>query len=109
MKDTKLYIIDMHTGKKYLLQEGPQVAGRKDDLAPDIELETNDLYISRKHILLNVGKTPYATWCCNISNYGSPSNPVIVDGEELSEGDIVPLHIEESFILGYTEFKLIEE
>ena len=95
-------------GKDYSLQEGQNIIGRKASSSQaTVQIETTDRYMSRQHITITVNTLPDGTKKVVLSNYQN-KNQTIVDGQEITTGDIIRLTDGDKITMGHTTviFKL---
>lgn len=95
-------------GKDYSLLEGQNIIGRKASSSQaTVQIETADRYMSRQHISITVSTLPDGTKKAVLSNYQN-KNQTIVDGQEITTGDIIRLTDGDKITMGHTTviFKL---
>lgn len=89
-------------GTKYDLQIGRNSIGRKaNSSTADVQLDVNDLYMSRQHVIINVRRLSdggIKTGICNDRN----KNATRINGIELKSGDEIILHDNDSIRMGDT-------
>ena len=98
----------LHEGKKYSLQEGKNIVGRKAKTSEaSVQIETSDRYMSRQHCNITVSTMPDGSKKVVICNYQN-KNQTIIDGQEISTGDEIRLTDGDSVTMGHTTiiFKL---
>lgn len=88
-------------GKRYVLQEGRNIVGRKATTSTaNVQLDVADLYMSRHNAVVNVRKDgDYLL--VTISNHKN-QNPIKVGALQLMDGDIVVLGDGDIFTMGKT-------
>ncbi len=109
-------LLDLDTGKKYPLKEGKQTVGRKDDdsdsnsVKPDIAIETNDMYMSRRHLHILVeeqnGVYYHKLWILN-----EVKNDTMLDDKILAKGEGHAQFLEKGQVISMplAKIKIIEE
>ena len=107
------YITDQKTGQCYVIPEGRWCIGRRDDEEPRISLETgipietDDLYMSRRHAHITlykniIGENTLTIY--DIGGRGGRENPTHVDGYQSSLRYGSQLFNGSEFEMGYTIF-----
>ena len=89
-------------GKHYDLQIGENTIGRKASTSDaDVQIETNDRYMSRNHAIINVrrlSESQIKVDLCNSRN----KNTTQVNGEIVGFGESIFLHDGDTIIMGKT-------
>lgn len=89
-------------GKRYDLQIGRNTIGRKAKTSnADVQLETDDLYMSRQHAIINVRRLPNGGITTSISN-DQNKNATLVNGMELAKADEIVLNDGDQIKMGET-------
>ena len=89
-------------GKKYDLQIGRNTIGRKAMTSnADVQLETDDLYMSRQHAIINVRRLPTGGITTSITN-DQNKNATTVNGMELAKADEIVLNDGDQIKMGET-------
>lgn len=92
----------MLNGKKYELQIGRNTIGRKAKTSnADVQLETDDLYMSRQHAIINVRRLPNGGITTSITN-DQNKNATTVNGMELAKADEIILNDGDQIKMGET-------
>ncbi len=92
----------MLNGKKYDLQIGRNTIGRKAKTSnADVQLETDDLYMSRQHAIINVRRLPNGGITTSITN-DQNKNATLVNGMELAKADEIVLNDGDQIKMGET-------
>ena len=92
-------------GKQYELQEGRNIVGRKaKSSTADIQLDVDDLYMSRQNAMMNVYKTSGVV-TVTISCYKN-KNSIIIGKKELLNGDELVLSNGDEFTMGATRMTM---
>ena len=103
------HLLDISNGREYPLNEGRNLVGRKPLNSPpkaDIAIITNDRFMSREHLSLDVMKGRdgrYHVYASNAKN----QNETLINGETLESGDKVGLKHGDILKLGETSLKYI--
>lgn len=98
----------LYEGKKYSLQEGKNIVGRKAKTSEaSVQIETSDRYMSRQHCNITVTTMSDESKKVVFSNYQN-KNQTIIDGQEICTGDEIRLTDGDSITMGHTTiiFKL---
>ena len=111
-----VWIKDERTGRCYALPYGELVVGRKDDVANDVPVVTEDLFMSRRHAVIAVRRDLLGVTEVLLRPYSAEVNPVFVltETEEggtpeyrpLGENTEFELYHLSRFILGKSLFTL---
>jgi pSer/pThr/pTyr-binding forkhead associated (FHA) protein len=89
-------------GREYTLVEGRNVIGRKSPTSnANIQLSTNDPYMSRHHCIINLTTMPDGRKKAVLSNYQN-KNATLVNGQRLLPGDVIILQKGNTVTLGKT-------
>lgn len=102
--DSPGYLLDRKTGKEYPLREGRLVVGRKPQNSPpkaDIAIVTNDMYMSREHLNVDVMFGQDGHFHVYVSN-AKNQNPTFVNDEPLEDGNKVGVRHGDIIKLGET-------
>ena len=94
--------------KPYFLEEGQNIIGRKGNTSKaDIQIATDDRYMSRQHCSITVTTLPDGTKKAVLSNYQN-KNLTTIDGQEIETGDAIRLVNGNRITMGHTTvvFKL---
>ena len=92
-------------GRRYELQEGNNIVGRKSKISTaDVQLEVADLYISRQNAVVKVRKTGN-NLLVTIANHKN-LNPIKVGAVILLDDDEVVLENGDEFTMGLTKMTL---
>lgn len=108
-KGTPGHLLDISSGREYPLNEGRNLVGRKPLNSPpkaDIAIVTDDRFMSREHLLLDVIKGRdgrYHVYASNAKN----QNETLINGALLESGDKVGLKHGDILKLGETSLKYI--
>ena len=98
-QQTCLLVLD---GIEYELSIGPNTIGRKASTSnADIQLETDDRYMSRNHALINVRRLPDGNIKVDISN-SQNKNATKVNGQTIGDDDAFVLHDGDKVTMGKT-------
>ena len=92
----------------YFLEEGQNIIGRKGNTSKaDIQIATDDCYMSRQHCSITVTTLPDGTKKAVLSNYQN-KNLTSVDSQEIEKGDAIRLINGNRITMGHTTvvFKL---
>lgn len=75
-------LVDLATGKEYPLKEGEQSIGRYDQEGPhpDVAIETDDPYISRIHIHIEVTRITNGKYIHSLRIDENAKNDIIIGG-----------------------------
>lgn len=88
--------------KDYFLEEGQNIIGRKGNTSKaDIQIATDDRYMSRQHCSITVITLPDGTKRAVLSNYQN-KNLTTIDGQEIETGDVIRLVNGNRITMGYT-------
>ncbi len=87
--------------KKYVLHMGENTIGRQDDDRPS-DLMFDDEYMSRQSVRIDVQKASKGHFYKLTVLH--TANPVMVNGEELREGDSVYINYGDTIAMGYNTF-----
>lgn len=87
--------------KKYVLHMGANTIGRQDDERPS-DLMFDDEYMSRQSVRIDVQKASKGHFYK--LTVLKTANPVVVNGEELKEGESVYINYGDTIALGYNTF-----
>ena len=89
-------------GKEYTLAEGRNVIGRKAPTSTaNIQLPTNDPYMSRHHCIINVTAMTDGRKKAVLSNFQN-KNETLVNGQRLLPGDVILLQKGNTVTMGKT-------
>lgn len=92
----------MFGGRRYDLQVGPNSVGRKASTSTaDIKIDTDDLYMSRAHAIINVRRLPDGGIKCDITN-DKNKNTTRVNGNIVGPDDAIVLHDGDRIQMGNT-------
>lgn len=90
--EDRALLIDKSTGRSYPLPIGKSVVGRSTASGvADVKIETEDKGVSRKHMVIEVRKTPSGSIRCSITN-AENKNKTFLNREPIEDGDILPLN-----------------
>ncbi len=87
--------------KKYILHKGENTIGRRDAERPS-DLMFDDEYMSRQSVKIEVQKAAKGNFYK--LTVLRTANPVLVNGEELKEGDNVYINFGDTIAMGYNTF-----
>ena len=88
--------------KPYFLEEGHNIVGRKGNTSKaDIQIATDDRYMSRQHCSITVTSLPDGTKKAVFSNYQN-KNLTTIDGQEIEKGDAIRLVNGNRITMGHT-------
>ena len=88
--------------KRYDLQVGSNSVGRKANSSQaDVQIDTEDRYMSRQHAIINVRRLPDGSIKCDISN-DKNKNATSINGALLLQGDAIVLHDGDLIQMGNT-------
>ena len=97
-------------GQTYTLRNGLNVVGRKATTSQaDVQIITDDRYMSRHHAVVKVMRTADGSLRTLISNHTDCKHPTVVSGQTLAAGDEVVLQGGTIITMGHTELTYIEE
>ena len=86
----------------YFLEEGQNIIGRKGNTSKaDIQIATDDRYMSRQHCSITVTTLPDGTKKAVLSNYQN-KNLTTIDGQEIETGDAIRLVNGNRITMGHT-------
>ena len=86
----------------YFLEEGQNIIGRKGNTSKaDIQIDTDDRYMSRQHCSITVTTLPDGTKKAVLSNYQN-KNLTTIDGQEIETGDAIRLINGNRITMGHT-------
>ena len=89
-------------GMRYRLDVGTYRVGRKAvTSSADVQININDLYMSREHIIINVRRLSDGSLKADVSNHKN-KNATFVNGVQLMPGDAVVLHNGDRIKMGET-------
>ena len=89
-------------GKDYPLPIGRNVVGRKASTSSaDVQVETDDKFMSREHMVINVRRLPDGGIKVDVSNYKN-KNSTRVNDLLLQSGDAIVLHDGDTIQMGST-------
>lgn len=89
--------------KDYDLEIGRNTVGRKARTSTaDVQLDTDDHYISRVHAVINVRRLSNGALKTDISAHDNAKNPTRVNGAVLLTGDAIVLHSGDKIQMGDT-------
>ncbi len=89
-------------GVRYNLEIGRNTIGRKAKTSnADIQLETDDLYMSRQHAIINVRRLPNGGITTSVTN-DQNKNATTVNGMELAKADEIVLNDGDQIKMGET-------
>ena len=92
----------MLNGKRYDLQIGRNTIGRKAKTSTaDVQLDTDDLFMSRQHAIINVRRLPNGGITTSISN-DQNKNATLVNNMELAKADEIVLNDGDQIKMGET-------
>ena len=92
----------IYGGRRYDLQVGPNSVGRKASTSTaDIKIDTDDLYMSRAHAIINVRRLPDGGIKCDITN-DKNKNATRVNGNIVGPDDAIVLHDGDRIQMGNT-------
>lgn len=103
------HFVDRKTGAEYALSEGVFTMGRKpkkEPPFPDIQIVTDDLYMSRLHVKVDVRLAKDGHYHVRLSN-AKNQNETYVNGEMLKDGDEVGLKHGDIVKLADTELEYV--
>lgn len=93
-------------GKDYALNEGVNIIGRKSASSKaDIQLDTADAYMSRRHARINIRRLSDSSIRVEISN-AENKNATYVNGHILEQEDTIVLHDNDVIRMGQTEVRV---
>ena len=94
-------------GMTYTLKEGRNIVGRRASTSPaNIQLATDDLSMSRQHIIINVTTMSDGTKKAVLSNYQN-KNVTSIDGFQIDSGDAIRLADGNTITMGRTTVTFI--
>lgn len=103
--DSPGILIDAVSGKKYQLAMGSNMVGRKATTSSaHIQIETDDLYMSRNHAEIQVKKSDTGRYLYYFQNARN-KNASYVNGQLVKDGDCLILEGGETIRMGHTEFR----
>ena len=103
-KGNKAYLV--FNGTRYELSEGRNIVGRKaKSSTADVQIDTDDLYMSRLNTIINVKKTGLGL-TVSIANCEN-KNPILVGKERLQDNDEIVLKNGDTITMGKTMVKLL--
>ena len=89
-------------GKTYPLEIGENSVGRKaTSSSADVQIETNDLYMSREHILITVRRLASGALKADVRNHKN-KNATRVNGQQLQPSDAIVLNNGDKIRMGET-------
>ena len=97
-----------YAAQTYPLAEGQNIIGRKGSTSiATVQIDTDDRYMSRQHVSINVTTLPDGNVKAVLSNYQN-KNLTTIDGQEIETGDAIRLTDGNSIKMGHTTvtFKL---
>lgn len=93
-------------GRIYELNDGMNIVGRRSaSSTADVQLDTTDGYMSRRHVKINVTKITDSSIRADISN-AENKNATYVNGHLLSAEDVIVLHDGDMIRMGNTEIQV---
>ena len=102
-KDVKL----TYNGKDYELSEGRNIVGRSAQSSQaDIQIEVDDMYMSRHHCIVSVTTLPNNTKKVVLNNYQN-KNLTAVNGQQLQGDDVIRLSDGNIITMGKTNIKVV--
>lgn len=91
-------------GKEYELPIGSNTVGRLATTSiADVQIDTDDLFMSREHAVINVRRLPNGGLKIDISNFKN-KNTTKVNGVQLEHDDAIVLHDDDTVEMGNTTF-----
>ena len=82
--------------------KGSNSVGRKANSSQaDVQIDTEDRYMSRQHVVINVRRLPDGSIKCDISN-DKNKNATRINGAQLLQGDAIVLHDGDRIQMGET-------
>ena len=92
----------LHEGKQYDLAIGSNTVGRLASTSiADVQIDTDDLFMSREHAVINVRRLPNGSLKIDISNFKN-KNTTKVNGLLLEHDDAIVLHDDDTIEMGST-------
>ena len=92
----------LHEGKQYDLAIGSNTVGRLASTSiADVQIDTDDLFMSREHAVINVRRLPNGSLKIDISNFKN-KNTTKVNGLLLEHDDDIVLHDDDTIEMGST-------
>ena len=92
----------MHEGKEYELSIGSNTVGRHASTSiADVQIDTDDLFMSREQAVINVRRLPNGGLKTDISNFKN-KNTTKVNGHLLEHDDAIVLHDGDTIEMGST-------
>jgi DNA-directed RNA polymerase subunit RPC12/RpoP len=94
-----------------ILKKGINTIGRKIpglDSGCSIPLETDDEFMSRQHVLIEINERNDSTFEHHLSDMGS-TNGTSLDGKKLNRGDKIILRLNDKIRIGHTSFIFIQD
>ena len=92
----------LHEGKQYDLAIGSNTVGRLVSTSiADVQIDTDDLFMSREHAVINVRRLPNGSLKIDISNFKN-KNTTKVNGMLLEHDDAIVLHDDDTIEMGST-------
>jgi len=94
-------------GKSYKLSEGRNIVGRSAQSSQaDIQIDVDDMYMSRHHCIINVSTLPDNSKKVVLNNYKN-KNVTAVNGQQLLEDDVIRLADGNIITMGKTNIKVV--
>lgn len=101
------YVRLMADGISYPLREGRNIVGRRASInKATVPITTNDLTMSRRHIIINITSLPDGNKKVVLSNYEN-KNPTSINGMQIVDGDKVMLSDGNTITIGRTTLRVI--
>ena len=90
----------LYNGRKYELAIGQNCVGRRAmTSSADVQIDTDDRFFSREHMLINVRRLPDGGIKVDVSNYKN-KNATYVNNNLLEQGDAIVLHDGDKILVG---------
>ena len=101
-QNEKLSVSLVHEGKSYPLEEGRNIVGRKGNTSQaTVQIATDDKYMSRQHISIDVTNMGDGMIKAVLSNYQN-KNSTMIEGQPIETGDQIRLADGNTITMGKT-------